>query len=125
MSVIAGYYFLHMEETELYTDILKDFEKYEIQTYTGRKIFTGNLSFTKIDGTVFLKFDSKKIPVYQIKSVNGIDINAAVINKEINKCHGWYMAYSLWRISCNYLYSSEGLFLKVHHYRFVCLINKV
>ncbi|MBK3333216.1 hypothetical protein GWK41_09055 [Persephonella atlantica] len=84
LSSAVGFYFLNRDEIELYSDVIKGFKEYKIETYTGERFFSKKLLFFKKDGKVMLKLDDRTFPVYQIRSVNGIDINAAVV-KQISR----------------------------------------
>ncbi len=79
--IISGYYFLHVNETEVYRDVLEKSKVYLIKTYDGKTFNTRDLKFYKIDGVIYIRFDGKTVPVSQISLINGIDINTEAVRR--------------------------------------------
>ncbi len=82
--IIAGYYFLQIDEVEIYKNSLKKVEFHSIKTYDGKSFTAENIKFYKKDGEVYLIVGDKIIPILQISLIDNTDINAKAI-KEMSK----------------------------------------
>jgi len=79
--ILYGYHLLLKKEIDIYRESIKKSDFYRIETIYNRHYLTEKIDLIEKNGKIYIHINGRKIPVYRIKSINSVNINAEVVKK--------------------------------------------